>query len=87
MSERSEIRLCEDILTDTIVFGLLNTGLDCFLTFTFRSLQPIPKCSIQHQLSILNLVTSMFSCEGPALKFIQLFLISSCNGSEMELLK
>lgn len=79
MSEHFEIRLCEDILTDTIIFGLLNTGLAFFVTFIFHSLQPIPKCSIRHQLSILNLVTLMFFCEGAALKFIQLFLNSPHN--------
>lgn len=79
MSEQFAIRLCEGILTDAIIFGLLNTGLAFFVTFTFCSLHPIPKCSVRHQLSMLNLVTLMFFCEGTALKFTQLFLNSPRN--------
>lgn len=84
MSEHSELRFCEDILTDTVILGLLNTVLVLFVTFTFHSLRPVPKSSTRHQLSILNLVTLMLFCEGAALTFIQLFLNSSGKGNALK---
>lgn len=78
MSEHFEIMLLEDI-TDTTIFGLLTTGPTFFVTFTLHFSQPIPKCSVQHQLFVLSLVGFIVFRGGSALKFIHLFLNSSHN--------
>lgn len=79
MAEYFESRLCEDILIDMLIFGLLNIGLAFFATWILNFLQPVPRCSVLHQLSTPNLVLVIFFCEGAALKFVQLFRNSSHN--------